>query len=934
MSALTKGQLRILEPYLEGGGPNEIGEQGMHCPLHNDKTRSASVNHAKGLWYCQVCDKGGAVKTLTDRLMKEGDEDARPDDDEEAPGEFREDSGVLDVGEDEVEGWCEDLVGNDRILESFVRLRGLTPETLDEFEIGVDHSRGAFTIPVRDIDGELINIRWYNPNPKEGRRKIWGAPGCNDPALYPISQLEGASEIVITEGEWDALMCIQEGFRAVTRTAAAGVWKSEWNPLFAGKVVYICQDMDEAGLEGALKIRKSLTGVAKDVKIVQLPYPLAEKHGKDVTDYFYKDGHEAEDFEELMDEADDLVDEVEEQEKSEGSEVSILESFNSANAGRDLSMRVTITGKKNPPHHLPLEFRYSCDQNAATKCNNCPMADQEGLGSHTVDDHDPILLQMMGASNKQIADMAQSLMGINKCPEVRITTEKYRAVEELFVRPSVDVHRAGDEAGDYTTRKVVSVGRHDSLENNTVEVVGAIHPDPRGQHNEFMAWDVTKTETSIDNFQLEQDEAEQLEIFQSGEPLEKIWEVADDLSLHVTKIYGRPELHAMMDIVYHSALRFELSGVMQNRGWLDCLVVGDTRTGKSEVAERLRHHYEAGEMVSCESASFAGVVGGLQQMGGGNEWAVTWGAIPVNDRRLVILDEVSGLTHEEIGAMSSVRSSGEAQLTKIRSERTFARTRLIWMGNPRNGRMNHYTYGVQAILPLIGNNEDVARFDIAMSVKSDEVESSEINRDHVEPTKQKYDSEDCALLLRWVWSRHPDQIEITRAAEKLIYSEAIALGERYIEVPPLVQSANVRIKLARLAVAIAARTFSTDEDYEMIICDEVHVEAAVEFLDHIYGSSSFGYKELSKEEIQDRKDAARLYDEAKQYLVSNVGLARILRSMGGIFRSQDLQDMMNLSREEAQGLIGSLWKYRLITRAGPNIKIQPVLHEMLREVKE
>jgi hypothetical protein len=37
------------------------------------------------------------------------------------------------------------------------------------------------------------------------------------------------------------------------------------------------------------------------------------------------------------------------------------------------------------------------------------------------------------------------------------------------------------------------------------------------------------------------------------------------------------------------------------------------------------------------------------------------------------------------------------------------------------------------------------------------------------------------------------------------------LGSRYVEDPPLIQAANVREKVARLAVALAARLFSTDE---------------------------------------------------------------------------------------------------------------------------
>lgn len=587
-------------------------------------------------------------------------------------------------------------------------------------------------------------------------------------------------EIIITEGEWDALVAIQNGFTAVTRTAAAGVWRSQWNTLFDDKAVYICQDMDEAGQEGSQKIKRELTGHAREIHILELPYEVRDKHGEDLSDYLVRDGHSAEELEELMDGTDASVRPPEVVEK-EMVPVEILDSFSADMAGDRLRMRVTITGKKNPPFLLPKSVSGECGQDAGAKCNICPVNELGGIVKLTVDSHDPILLEMMGSSNKQMEGLVREKIGAQPCNSLRLETDEFRAVEELFVRPSVDIHQDSQGSGDYTHRKIISVGRHDSQPNNTVEIVGAIHPNPRGQHNEFLAWEVEKTETSIDNFELLDNEIKSLKKFQTDDPFAKVMEIANDLSNHVTKIYGRNELHALVDLVYHSALGFKFSGVMQIKGWLEAIVVGDTRTGKSEVGERLRRHYGAGEMVSCESATFAGIVGGLQQLGNGKEWEITWGSIPLNDRRLVMLDEVSGMTQEQIAQMSSIRSSGEAQLTKIRSEKTWARTRLIWFGNPRNGRMENYTYGVNALAPLIGNNEDIARFDLAMSVKRDEVSAEEINKTHDVRSKQKYGSEDCSLLLRWAWSRLPEQVVISEDAEAMIFSEAIAMGKRYVE---------------------------------------------------------------------------------------------------------------------------------------------------------
>jgi hypothetical protein len=281
--------------------------------------------------------------------------------------------------------------------------------------------------------------------------------------------------------------------------------------------------------------------------------------------------------------------------------------------------------------------------------------------------------------------------------------------------------------------------------------------------------------------------------------------------------------------------------------------------------------------------------------------------------------------------MSSVRSSGTAEITKIQTERTHARTRLIWLGNPRGARMADFTYGVQAIPPLIGNPEDIARFDLAMCVRAGEVSASEINRTHSEG-RLPYSTEACSQLVRWVWSRTPAQVKWAQGAEQAVYAVAQELGERYVEEPPLVQVANVRIKVARLAVALAARLFSTDAKGECIVVKRAHVEDAVQFLDLLYNMPSFGYAERSKEAIADTHEAQEQYDEVKEFLITQPGLAKFLRN-AGTFRRQDLEEILNIERAEANAVINRLWGNRMVRKEKGDVRVMPALHTLLREVK-
>jgi hypothetical protein len=917
-----------LEPLLEGA-ENSAGEQGLHCPFHDDQRRSASINFTTGLWYCQACDVGGTVRDLVkqlERMEKQPTVEHPPEPDHHEP-----------ISEEAVNFWHMQLINNPEVLEPLCRRRSLRKATIRQWQIGWNPQAKAYTIPIRDENGIIQNVRNYVLDPKNGRRKIWSINGHGKPILFPLEVLldENTDEVIVCEGEWDAILTNQNGFAAVTRTGSAKTWDMIWNRYFRNKTVFLMHDMDRDGQAANAKLLERLAGVAGAVHAIPLPYETTDDHGKDLTDY-WQDGHNLGDLGELLytahlDLTGDNPDII------PVSAVNVLNSFDARYVAQPLRMRVTITGKRNPPFMAPEDVEYFCTMEAGPKCNVCPMRGHQGHHVLNVPASDSLMLEVMGSTHAQVHDQLRNYIQAQKCSLLKIEVTERRAIEELYVRPSVDMARTNfGEASDFTQRKIISVGRHDTLPNSTVEMLGTIYPNPKTQHNEFQAWDVTKTESSIDKFELTPEVVSRLKHLQAKpdqRPLAKLAEISRDLSSHVTKIYGRRNMHMLMDLVWHGAVSFSFGGDAVTKGWIEALVVGDTRTGKSEVAAKLIQHYRAGEYVSCESASFAGIVGGLQQLGT-REWEITWGAIPLNDRRLVVLDEVSGLSIDAIQSMSSIRSSGEAQLTKIRSERTLARTRLLWLGNPRDGaRMDSYTYGVQAIRPLIGNNEDVARFDLAMSLRSSDVDSESINREHANLRPQKYTSDICEAGVLWAWSRRPEHISFTDEATAAVYEAAIDLGGRYVEHPPLIQAANIRVKLARVAVALAIRTISTDAGYEHVIVKQEHVVDAVRFIDLLYGDIGFGYKESSEEALSDNVKAAKNREIVRKYLRQNKGLSKFMRGMGH-FRRQDMEEMMNLSREEANSQINRLYEWRMLTRDGPNILINPVLHDLIREVEE
>jgi hypothetical protein len=914
--AIRQKHLDELAPYLEPSGPtheNTLGhpEWDLYCPLHEDTRRSASMDAVTGEWYCFACNTGGGIMDLITRKP----DWVHPHAGGSANGNVataalnghtrkpkEEITGAM------IDGWASALLHNaDESLDWMSGWRGLERDILSRYKIGWDHDRRIYTIPVYDDQGDLVVLRRYNPYPAEGRRKMWGVAGMNYPALYPLDQLP-APQIIICGGEWDALATIQAGYAAITRTAAERVWKSEWSSLFKGKQVFLCHDMDETGQTANRKVAQALRRVAEDIKVVHLPYRIEKKHGKDLSDFWHQ--FSAGDFEALLETAvapyEPAGNGRVEEGSGEGPEVvTVLDSFDSRRVSEPVRLMVTIKGKREPGYSVPRKARLVCTQDAGSKCNVCPLNAAGGDATYEMESDDPIVLEMMESTSQQLHDIVRRAYGAQKCSRLEIQAEGHQAVEVLFARPSIDHHSGG--MGDYKNIKLTSVGRHDTSTNQTVSAMGALYPNPRTQANEFQAWGVERVETSIDSYDLTAENYTLMRRFRPRKeqrPLDKLRDISDELAAHVTKIYGRPEMHMMMDLVWHSALEFRFRDEVIKRGWLEGLVLGDTRTGKSEAATRLSRHYSSGEVVNCEAASLAGVVGGLQQFGSGREWAVTWGAIPINDRRLVVLDEVSGLSPEAISQMSDIRSSGVAKLTKIQQEVTFARTRLIWLSNPRSAGMADFTWGVQAIAPLIGNKEDIARFDLVCAVALGDVPAEEINRPH-SAGEERYTQNACSALVRWAWTRTPQQIRWQPGAERMVYRSALDVGKRYVEDPPLLQAANARVKIARVAVALALRLFSTP-DGDVVLVTKEHVEDAVAFIDLLYETPSLGYAELSRERIRDRQLAAKNSDEVKKYLKGRRGLIKFLRSTGK-FRRQDLEEVLNLSREEANGVINHLW---------------------------
>ena len=119
-------------------------------------------------------------------------------------------------------------------------------------------------------------------------------PGCmrnvrRVPYRLPelIAGVTEGKPILIVEGEKDVDRLVHEGFVATCNTGGVGKWSQEWTCFFGGADVVIMPDNDLPGRRHAEAVAASLAGVAKRVRIVELPGLPAKG---DVSDWFGADG--------------------------------------------------------------------------------------------------------------------------------------------------------------------------------------------------------------------------------------------------------------------------------------------------------------------------------------------------------------------------------------------------------------------------------------------------------------------------------------------------------------------------------------------------------------------------------------------------------------------------------------------------------------------
>lgn len=827
---------RMSVPY-QWAGDDEIK---IRCPFHVDEHPSCDVSVSKRVFKCHgancVGSAGGDFVTLMAGILK------RPRFLVLEELATRYDLADHKIVEPEaVERWHQDIWLAGPLLAE-LRKRAVTDEDIVKHKLGEDN--GRITIPVTNQRGDVVNVRRYLPG-APGNEKMRNMRGRGSARLFPEDQMSYPA-VMLCGGEIKAIVAARQlnphGVGAVCATMAEDLLPPEMLKRFAGKAVYVCEDIDAHGRAASEKNCIGLKPLAAEVYDVLLPLD-AEKFPKgDINDFVFNGGDLWALIENLEPWAGPLRTTLHDEEPIK---LHLAAATSAKYAAQRVTVNAIVATMDTAPYVVPKTVIVRCDKSQPF-CSVCP-AWSSLDGKFEIHPEHGAILAMVSTSKRHLPEALMEAVGVPRaCRVCEFDAQTYYNAEDARLTPQLELT---ERASDARLQPAICIGEGLDL-NEPYEFTGRMYPHPMTQQSTLLISRYDPTRDALSTYTPQ--DTESLKTFRPREWTiagldEKLDDLYGDLERNVTRIRQRRDMHVVVDLVYHSALLIKMDNRIV-RGWTEALIIGDSAQGKTETVVNMMRHYGLGERMECKNASPAGLLGGCQQVGNGR-WFVTWGFWPANDKRLGILEELKGATVETLAKLTDMRSSGIAEITKIEKRRTHARMRLIATSNPRKDRaMSSFSFpGVEATQDLIGSMEDIRRFDVVHALAKNEVDAEKINQlnaslngDH-----PRYSPETCRSLVLWAWTRTPEQTKLSKEVALECMGQATLLCEEFTDAVPIVDRGSMRHKLARLATALACRTFSASEDGYEIVVRPCHVQWVADFLRRTYSTKAMGYREFT-----------------------------------------------------------------------------------------
>lgn len=798
--------------------------------LEYTETRpSAHINLDKGLFHCKVCDKGLSETSFIAELFGCSYESAIK-------------IAKMFTSKEDKYTWDKSTQLTDNIKELCLSL-GISEKVIEELDIRTELG-DEIAFPVF-MYNKLVDVRSYRPHDRAN--KIRSKVGTTSGLIIPFDLWIDTPKnkwTILCAGEKDMAVTRSQGFNAITLTGGEKALPKLLS-VFKNRKVAICYDNDETGIAGARALASYLFKVAAEVRVVTSFHKTCTEHGEDLTDYFTKYKKTKEDLQKCIIETPSFtLEEAKEEQLKRKPLITLLEASKPQYINRVVQSNVQVVATFEKAMPVPTTiYAKKINSSGDLKYNQMAVGEERTweLSENTC--QDVLKLIDNNFSEAQIRDNIRELLGISK-QERDIKVEKptkdtvYECnVTDLFEATSRDI--ATIEFTAYVLKKRLESGKKYLITYKLVP-----HPY-KGQQLTMIILDVEEACDSVSNFHITEEVKKNLNKFKNLEGTCK--EKLNTLS-EMAKAYigydGYNTLIQAIDLSFHTVLEFNFGAFKNVRGYLDTLIVAESRVGKSSTAEALQRLYGLGAFTSLagNSATIPGIIGGSTKVNG--NYQTRAGLIPMNHRGLVIFEELAKCNTNLVKELTDIRSSNQVRIARVSGTLTLpALVRMITLTNVKNTTnkikpINSYPNGVDILVELIGSPEDIARYDLMLVLGEQGNRTIDPFWEPINP----FEPEAYQTRIRWIWSRTADQVIIDKEIGHYILEKCNELNQEY--------DSHIKIfgteawkKVTRLAIAIAGYTVSTDETYEKIIITKEHVDTAIDYLISCYDNSTFKLKE-------------------------------------------------------------------------------------------
>ena len=774
---------------------------------------------------------------------------------------------------------------------------GISEEVIQELSIKTPKGEpGLLAFPVFAYD-HIVDVRRYNPG---GNPKIRSMEGATNGMIIPFDIWVNSppnKPTMICAGEKDMAIARTHGFNAITLTGGESALPKFFS-YFKGKRIIICYDNDEVGRKGGKKLATALHPYADQIKVVTNFHEVCKEKGEDITDFFMKYGKTRDDLVKYIKDTPLFEPEPEiPKEIIQKNTVDLYDaSQNYVNKIANSNIQVVAvaeTAFRVPSHIIGVKKTESQGED-----NNMKLGDMVEWQLNPKNCEQILHLMDSNLKEAQIKDSIRKIL-LKKPAErsLDLITKSEQTVYKVVV---TDMYETADKDVQPMEYTAYSIG-HKLESGKKYNITYKLAPHPlKGQQLTMIIVDAKQASDSLNSFVLDTNTIQSLKTIQNLEDtLEKKINTLIEMDKAFIGYNGINDLILMIELSFNTPLRFNFGRIKGIRGYLDTLIIGESRTGKSSTADALRKLYGLGTFTSLagNSATIAGLIGGSSK-GPSGGMQTRAGVIPQNHNGLIIFEEFGKSNKDVLRELTDIRSSNEVRISRVSGTTILpAMVRMIALTNVKTtGEIKSiasYPNGISIITELVNTAEDIARYDLIQILP----DTGQTEIDPLWEPLKPLDEKCYRDRIRWVWTRTEEQIYKSKELETYIVEKANELNKKYPSHIKLFGPEAYK-KISRVAQAIAALVVSASEDYEKIVVLQEHVDYAINLMIRLYDNPTFKFKEYVEMEQRykttDKEAVAALqaiYNKYPSLVLQFEQQAEITKSMLESTTGLDPQDI-------------------------------------------